>query len=227
MHLCTRIFALLRSQASHPFRGRLSQFRRYRSVSSLNDFMSKNLPAISECHVQLSVDLGCNSAPRNPFNAHSCLGLDVSTFNDPTILRCDIFGEALPFADREVSCVTAFDFIEHIPRVVVEAGKTRFPFIEVMNEIYRVLAPGGLFLSCTPAFPFKEAFQDPTHVNIITEDTFPFYFSSGRHSDSPGHGYLYGFRGNFVILDQAWHEFRLLTLLKRPILEPGPPPSQC
>ena len=215
MHLRSRILALLCAQSSHPLRSRLSQFRRYRSVSSLNAFMSKNSSAISECPVRLSIDLGCNSVPRNPFKTHSCFGLDISPFNNPAILRCDIFSEALPFADREVSCVTAFDFIEHIPRVVVESGKTRFPFVDVMNEIYRVLAPGGLFLSYTPAFPFKEAFQDPTHVNIITEDTFPFYFSGGRYSDSSGHGFLYGFRGSVVILDQAWHEFRLLTLLKK------------
>ena len=37
-----------------------------------------------------------------------------------------------------------------------------------MNEIYRVLKPGEMLLHFTPAYPSKEAFQDPTYVNIIT-----------------------------------------------------------
>lgn len=52
----------------------------------------------------------------------------------------------------------------------------RLAFVELMKEIYRVLKPGGLFFRQTPAFPAKEALQDPTHVNIITEDTMAFFF---------------------------------------------------
>jgi len=166
--------------------------------------------------LRLSVDLGCSASPRNPFGAPYCKGLDISSSANPDVLICDIVREHLPFDNEEISCVTAFDFIEHIPRVVVESERTSFPFVDVMNEIYRVLAPGGLFLSYTPAYPFKEAFQDPTHVNIITEDTFPFYFSSGQSLDASGYGFLYGFENYFEIVDQAWHGFRLVTLLRKP-----------
>lgn len=45
-----------------------------------------------------------------------------------------------------------------------------------MNEVHRVLKPNGIFLHQTPAYPSTVAFRDPTHVNIITEETIPHYF---------------------------------------------------
>ena len=71
-----------------------------------------------------------------------------------------------------------------------------------MNEIYRILAPGGYFLHCTPAYPAKQAFQDPTHVNIITEDTFPTYFCVNQ-SEKPWAS-MYGFHGAFTLVEQVW-----------------------
>lgn len=212
----SRIITFLAAQASHPIRIRLSQMRRCKSVPTLTAFIRRHAKVIGNCNLSLSVDLGCSTSPRNPFGAPSCKGLDISATDNPDVLICDIFREPLPFVSGEVSCVTAFDFIEHVPRVVIGSDSTRFPFVDVMNEIYRVLAPGGLFLSCTPAFPFKEAFQDPTHVNIITEDTFPFYFTSGGSQAASGYGFLYGFTNYFEVVDQAWNGFRLVTLLRKP-----------
>jgi len=54
------------------------------------------------------------------------------------------------------------------------------PFIYFMNECYRVLKKDGVFLSMTPIYPYLGAFQDPTHVNIITVDTFTNYFSNQK-----------------------------------------------
>jgi SAM-dependent methyltransferase len=179
--------------------------------------LAANVCYADGCFPSLSVDLGSSSNPRNPFKAHKTVGLDIAPVSINDVLKCDLFRESFPFPDQSVSCVTAFDFIEHIPRVVVGAESTFFPFVLVMNEIYRVLSPGGYFLSYTPAFPFKEAFQDPTHVNIITEDTFPFYFSSGLTGERPGYGWLYGFDNYFHVVDQAWHGFRLVSLLRKPL----------
>jgi SAM-dependent methyltransferase len=89
-------------------------------------------------------------------------------------------------------------FIEHIPRVAY-VPQRRNCFIELMNEIYRVLKPDGLFLSFTPAFPRAEAFRDPTHVNIITEETFGLYFDNKNRWAA-----AYGFCGAFEITQQEW-----------------------
>ena len=88
----------------------------------------------------------------------------------------------------------------------------RFCFVELMNEIYRVLKPGGTFLSFTPAFPAAAAWRDPTHVNIITEETFPLYFDDQNRLAS-----VYGFNGYFQIMGQRWHEnkIHLITEMKK------------
>ena len=95
-----------------------------------------------------------------------------------------------------------------------------------MNEVYRTLKPGGLFLSFTPAYPVVDAFSDPTHVNIITEKTFPEYFTNQLGAS------IYGFTGRFELVGQKWHDWiswplaispgvnnpgqtHLLTLLKK------------
>ena len=63
-----------------------------------------------------------------------------------------------------------------------------------MNEIYRVIEPDGYFLHFSP-YPAKQSFQDPTHVNIITEETFPDYFcSKTAHSMAS----MYGLKVAFV-----------------------------
>jgi hypothetical protein len=81
-----------------------------------------------------------------------------------------------------------------------------------MDEIHRILRPGGIFYHRTPAFPFKEAFQDPTHVNIITEDTFPLYFCS--NGDKDAWASIYGFAGSFTLVEQAWIGQSLLGIMR-------------
>ena len=82
-----------------------------------------------------------------------------------------------------------------------------------MNEIHRVLKAGddsGKFLSFTPAFPQSAAWRDPTHVNIITEETFPLYFD-----DKNRWATQYGFKGAFQILQQEWRGPHLVTVMKK------------
>ena len=148
---------------------------------------------------------GCGTYPRNPFNAKKLVGLDVfpsSPFLESTelsYLQVNSEGE-LPFQDRSVDALTAFDVLEHLPRQ--SAGSYANPFIETMNEIYRVLKPGGLFLAVTPCYPSAAAFQDPTHVNIITPETHK-YFSEDVWARSLG----YGFYGEFVSLSVGWYDY--------------------
>ena len=105
--------------------------------------------------------------------------------------------------------VTAHDFVEHVPRVVYIGYPPvpRYSFVELISEIHRVLLPGGIFYHRTPAFPYATAFQDPTHVNIITEITFPDYFCVGEEG-RPWAG-AYGFKGQFQLVSQAWDQVYL------------------
>jgi len=108
--------------------------------------------------------------------------------------------------------VTCFDFIEHVPRALTTDGNTRNCFIQLMNEIYRVLKPGGFFIHATPAFPSVEAFMDPTHVTIITDEAFPRYFCLPNNY---ARVLRYGSDGEFVIIDQrSFRDFKLIGLMR-------------
>lgn len=156
-----------------------------------------------------TLDLGCGPTPRNPFLAATVCGIDIRPDPAHNVRRADLAVDPIPHDDASFDYVTAYDFIEHVPRVLYAPGR-RFPFVELMNEVHRVLRPGGAFLSLTPAFPFAPAFQDPTHVNVITEDTFPLYFDA-RHT----HARMYGFRGAFTVVRQGWQKRHLVTVLAK------------
>lgn len=150
--------------------------------------------------ITYSLDLGSGENPSNPFACHEVWGIDICQFNNKKIICADLAVEEIPFESDYFDYITAFDFIEHIPRIIYNPQR-RFCFIELMNEIYRVLKPGGTFLSHTPAFPKPQAWQDPTHVNIITAETFPLYFD-----DEHRHAKIYGFKGYFKIIEQRWND---------------------
>jgi SAM-dependent methyltransferase len=156
-----------------------------------------------------SLDLGCGSNPRNPFDSDELFGIDIHGDIENKIIQADLVVEPIPFKSNSFEYVTAYDFLEHIPRIIYNPNR-RNPFIELMNEIYRVLKADGLFLSSTPAYPHAEAFQDPTHVNIITETTFSAYFDDVKRLAS-----VYGFKGSFKVLLQEWHGPHLLVVLKK------------
>lgn len=147
------------------------------------------------------LDLGCWVSPRNPYGQEILYGVDQS-LNDPerNIRPCQLGLEKIPFEDNFFDSVSAYDLLEHIPRQAVDyaAVKINFPFVFLMSEIWRVLKPNGVFLALTPAFPSKQAFQDPTHVNIITEDTHSYF--TGNESLAK----RYGFYGNFETIHSEW-----------------------
>ena len=52
-----------------------------------------------------------------------------------------------------------FDFAFLAPGAEGVAGTVE-RFVELMNEVWRVLRPGGTFVACTPALPLPETHKD-------------------------------------------------------------------
>ncbi len=152
------------------------------------------------------LDLGCGESPRNPYARTRVCGIDIREIADAPGFEyrsANLMLEPIPYPDSSFASVSAYNFIEHVPRVMPAQGHdgTVFPFVGLMQEVWRVLEPGGRFYAVTPAFPHPEAFADPTHVNIITATTHE-YFCGERPL-----GRMYGFRGRFDALRVEWTHF--------------------
>lgn len=121
-------------------------------------------------------------AGARPMQGADWVNIDIQERMKPDLV-CDVT-KGLPYPDDSVDEVRAQDFLEHVPR-----DKQIF----VMNEIWRVLKRGGVFISSTPDAEYGQgAFQDPTHLSFWTENTW-LYFSH------PAYRELYDIRANFLI----------------------------
>ncbi|ADC62719.1 methyltransferase domain-containing protein [Allochromatium vinosum] len=156
-----------------------------------------------------ALDLGCGSKPSNPFKATNTFGIDIRRNDEKNVKSADLTLEPIPFPDNTFDYISALDFLEHVPRVIYTPN-LKFAFVELMNEVWRTLKQDGIFLSRTPIYPYATAFRDPTHVNMMTHETFSLYFD-----DKSRMAAMYGFRGAFVVLSQAIKAPYLISLLKK------------
>ena len=157
----------------------------------------------------MALDIGSGPSPKNPFNASIIMGADLRDDIDKGVVFADLAIGSLPFDSNTFDFVTAHDVLEHIQRVQIIDGETKYPFIHVMNEVYRVLKPGGIFFNLQPCFPSKQVFQDPTHVNIMSEDTISLYFCN------PVTAGMYGFIGEFHMLKDGWADYKYFSFLRK------------
>lgn len=70
-------------------------------------------------------------------------------------------GKRIPLPDSSVGVIRAVDVLPSVP------GK-----VALFNELYRVLAHGGMLLSLTPSTDGRGAFQDPAAVAFYNENAF-------------------------------------------------------
>lgn len=69
----------------------------------------------------------------------------------------------LPYLPDSVGVVRAFDFLQLVPRRYAQ---------RLIEEVYRVLVPGGWFLTSIPSTDGRGAFQDPRHQSWWNENSW-------------------------------------------------------
>lgn len=102
--------------------------------------------------IDFHVDLGCGTRPK------ARIGID--RFEHPAVdlvMDLDAVDVRLPFADSSIQSVISHHFFEHVGE----------GFIPLVDEIYRVLRPGGILRAITPLFPSTTAVEDPDHCRYF------------------------------------------------------------
>ena len=119
---------------------------------------------------QLKYDLACGSNKQKGF-----VGIDITKKDTQADIEFDLLTFPWTFAeDNSVDETFASHFLEHIPK----GDSYNAPIYQFMDEIYRILKPGGLARFISPYYTSVRAFQDPTHHQFISEPLFN-YFNKG------------------------------------------------
>ena len=104
------------------------------------------------------LDAGCGQMPYRSYilqqsEVKQYVGLDIETaknYSDEVKPDVTWDGQTMPFQDNVFDCVLATEVLEHVPNT-----------IGYLNEVYRVMKPGGTFFFTTPfLWPLHEIPHD-------------------------------------------------------------------
>ena len=132
----------------------------------------------------IQLDIGCGHNKQGP----DWVGLDVQDLPDVDIVH-DFNQHPWPLPDECAIRAICSHVVEHIPPIAITDSGTRFPFIEFMDEVWRVMKPDGQFAVSLPYGTSPGMLQDPTHCNWCNENTW-LYFDPLSGKDD---GVLYRF----------------------------------
>lgn len=128
------------------------------------------MSAVSCAAGQRLVVLDCGSGifPYRGRAGEKVLTLDCRPETRPTVLH-DLTEFPYPFEDSSFDLVNASHILEHLPDVV-----------GFMNEVYRILRPGGRLTVRVPHYSGRSAWCDPTHLRAFAT-CWARYFCAGAH----------------------------------------------
>jgi len=125
----------------------------------------------------MKLNLGCCDAPVGGF-------VNVDIVAGPGVDQVADLASPWPWPDDSVEYIRAWDIIEHLPNKIL-----------TMNEIYRVLAPGGSAEIAVPTTDGPGAFQDPTHTSFWNRRSFLYYEAGNPYRER--FAQHYGIRAKF------------------------------
>lgn len=133
--------------------------------------MGTSLKSFKKNVSKIKLDFGCGPNPRDGF-----IGVDKIQFPKVDILL-NIGVDKWPWKNESVEEAHASHFIEHL------TAEERIHFV---NELYRVLVPGGKCQIIVPHFASCRAYGDLTHKwPPVTEFWFYYLNSEWRKSNAP------------------------------------------
>jgi predicted SAM-dependent methyltransferase len=139
---------------------------------------------------KVRVDLACGARKKE-----GCIGVDVVDIEGVDIVH-DLTNYPWPFEDNSVDEVYSHHYIEHIPHDIHNEKDKRDGLIQFVDEIYRILKPGGKAVLVAPYYTSMRAFQDPTHERFICDGTFYYFNKEWREGDTQKLGH-YNIKSDF------------------------------
>jgi ubiquinone/menaquinone biosynthesis C-methylase UbiE len=127
---------------------------------------------------EVKLNLGCCDSLLDGY-------VNVDKMPGPGVEVVDL-AERWPWPENSVDQVRAWDIIEHL------ADK-----IFTMNELWRVLKPGGIVEIAVPTTDGTGAFQDPTHASFWNRRSFLYYEAGNPYRERFAH--YYGIRAKFRV----------------------------
>ncbi len=116
---------------------------------------------------RLDVACGSNKAP-------GFFGVDIGGKDTDVVWDLEKF--PWPFPDNSVDEIVCNHYIEHTKDLIA-----------FMNELHRIMVPGGTALIRAPYYNSMRAWQDPTHTRAISEATFLYYNKDWREANKLDH----------------------------------------
>ncbi len=105
------------------------------------------------------LELGCGQIKRCP----NAITLDINPDSRADIVH-DLNTFPYPFADNVFDMIVAEHVLEHLTDIVT-----------VIEEVHRILKPGGCLYVEVPHFSCNDHFTDPTHVHAFGFRSFDYF----------------------------------------------------
>ncbi len=129
--------------------------------------MENRIEGVLSQNSGIRLDIGCGESKRPGW-----VGLDMRELPGVDIVH-DVEVFPWPLPDECVLTAIASHLVEHL-------NPHKFGFINFMDEVWRIMKPGGKFAIATPHALSRGFAQDPTHCNPCNEATWAYFDPTDR-----------------------------------------------